>query len=369
MKILITGCEGFIGTNLSLRLSELPKFELLKFSRKDSLLDLEKMINICDAIVHLAGSNRPISSEEFYSVNRNLTEKICDIILKLKRNIPIIYSSSTQVINKNDYGLSKLGGEEALEKLNIENGNSIQIYRLPNIFGKWSKPNYNSVIATFCNNLSQGLPIEIHDKSAKIQLLHVDNLIDEILLDLRTPIKGYSLKKNFDNTYTKTVGEISDLIKSFKETRKSNIIDQVGTGFERLLYSTYLSYLKPEDFSYELKKHTDKRGEFVEVLKTKKSGQFSFFTAYPGVTRGGHYHHLKNEKFIVLQGTAKFRFVSMNENKTHEYIVSSDNPEVVETIPGWAHDITNIGEDKLIVMLWANEIFDNENPDTFFHKL
>lgn len=369
MKVLITGCDGFIGSNLSIRMSELDEFEILKFSSKDSISDLEEMITFCDAVVHLAGSNRPVSNEEFYSVNTSLTEKICDIILRLKLKTPIIYSSSIQVKNKNDYGLSKLGGEKALEKLNIKNGNSIQVYRLPNIFGKWSKPNYNSVIATFCNNISKGLPIEIHDKSATIQLLHIDNLIDEILLDLKTSSKGYSIKRDFNCTYTKTVGEIADLLKSFKKTRNTNIIDQVGTGFARLLYSTYLSYIQPEDFSYELKKHTDDRGDFVEVLKTKKSGQFSFFTAYPGVTRGGHYHNLKNEKFIVLQGTAKFRFKSMKDNSSYDYIVSSDKTEVVETIPGWAHDITNIGVDKLIVMLWANEIFDNENPDTFFHKL
>lgn len=369
MKVLITGCDGFIGSNLSVRMSELDEFEILKFSSKNSISELEEMITFCDVIVHLAGSNRPVSNEEFFNVNTGLTEKICDIISRLKRKTPIIYSSSIQVKNKNDYGLSKLGGEKALEKLNIENGNSIQVYRLPNIFGKWSKPNYNSAIATFCNNISKGIPIEIHDKSAKIQLLHIDNLIDEILLDLKTSSKGYSIKREFSCTYTKTVGEIADLLKSFKETRNTNLIDQVGTGFERLLYSTYLSYIQPKDFSYGLKKHTDDRGDFVEVLKTKKSGQFSFFTAYPGVTRGGHYHNLKNEKFIVLQGTAKFRFKSMKDKSSYEYIVSSDKTEVVETVPGWAHDITNIGEDKLIVMLWANEIFDNENPDTFFHKL
>jgi UDP-2-acetamido-2,6-beta-L-arabino-hexul-4-ose reductase len=236
------------------------------------------------------------------------------------------------------------------------------IYRLPNVFGKWCKPNYNSVVATFCYNISQDLPIQINDSSKVLHLVYVDDVVNGFLELLASDIE--TCIQTIQPEYSITLGQLAEHIRAFKASRTTGITEPVGVGFDRALYSTYVSYFKPEQFSYPLVKHADPRGEFVEMLKTQHAGQFSYFTAHPGITRGGHYHHTKTEKFLVIRGTALFRFRHMISNDRFEQITNGEVPTVIDTVPGWTHNITNIGDSEMIVMLWANEIFDSQKPDT-----
>ena len=363
-KVLITGANGFIGKNLVIRLNELSKFQTITYVRTDSEKDLCDKIKEADIIIHLAGVNRPNSNDQFDLDNIELTQKIVNILISNNIKIPVIFSSTTQAIQDNEYGISKLEAENVLKSLNKKNENPVLIYRLPGVFGKWCKPNYNSVVGTFCYNISKNLPIHINDENKNIDLVHIDDVVDSMIKVTTENQYGVNFI-NIENKYEISVGELASLIRSFKESRDSLITERVGVGLTRALYSTYLSYLSPENFSYPIPSHDDQRGSFVEMLKTKDSGQFSFFTAKPGVTRGGHYHHMKTEKFLVIKGIARFNFLHIYKNETHSLEITGENPVIVETVPGWSHDITNIGSDELIVMLWANEIFDKNKPDTF----
>lgn len=238
---------------------------------------------------------------------------------------------------------------------------------MPNVFGKWCKPNYNSVLATFCHNIAREQPININDPAARLTLVYVDDVIEHFIklmdgVDIPVDAEGFS---TVSPEYTTTVGELAHQIRSFKESRTTQMTERVGTGLLRALYATYVSYLPVESFGYTVPQHGDPRGVFVEMLKTPDCGQFSFFTAHPGITRGGHYHHTKTEKFLVIKGQARFNFRHMGTGEIHTLVSNGGDAEVVETIPGWTHDITNIGTDELIVMLWANEVFDRTRPDTF----
>jgi len=244
----------------------------------------------------------------------------------------------------------------------------VYLYRLPNVFGKWCKPNYNSAVATFCNNIANDLPIQINDPAALIRLVYIDDVLDGFMRLLDERPAGVA-RCEVSPEYSISVGELAAQIGQFKAGRESMVIEAVGTGLTRALYATYLSYLRPETFSYTLPVHADLRGRFVEMLKTRDSGQFSFFTAHPGITRGGHYHHTKNEKFLVIQGRARFGFRHVITGETYEILTDGEMPQVVETVPGWSHDIENIGSNEMIVMLWANEIFDRNHPDTITHKV
>jgi UDP-2-acetamido-2,6-beta-L-arabino-hexul-4-ose reductase len=239
---------------------------------------------------------------------------------------------------------------------------------LPGVFGKWCKPNYNSVVATFCDNIASELPIKINDPTTPLNLVYIDDVVDEFLRALEAMPDGLS-RGEIEPTYTITIGDLAAQIESFKNCRTSLLSERVGVGLTRALYSTYVSYLPNEKFVYELPNHVDPRGSFVEMLKTPDCGQFSFFTAHPGVTRGGHYHHSKTEKFLVIRGSARFGFRHVLSDETYEVFTSGDNPMIVETVPGWAHDITNVGDDLLVVMLWANEIFQRERPDTIAREV
>jgi len=370
MKVLITGANGFVGKNLQVRLTE-EKIEFDTFTRNDT--NLESKVNRCDLIVHLAGVNRPENQSDFFTGNTDLTRSIVRILESKNLKTPIIYSSSIQAEKDNPYGLSKKYAEDSLSDYSNKSGALVYNYRLPNVFGKWCKPNYNSVVATFCHNTINDLPIQINDPRALINLVYIDDVVNEFIAVIKAAIKGENLS-NADNfevkpVYQISVGVLAKQLKLFKESKSSHIIERVGTDLTRALYSTYISYFKPENFSYSLVKHEDPRGMFVEMLKTKDSGQFSFFTAHPGITRGGHYHHSKNEKFLVVKGKARFGFRQIATDECYELFTSGDEPQVVETVPGWSHDITNVGNDEMYVMLWANEIFDPENPDTVYHKV
>jgi len=374
MKVLITGSNGFIAQNLGIRLKELEHFEVINFSKQTPEQDLGKLVTDIDAVVHLAGVNRPPSPEEFIAGNTGLTETLSEALLSSGRAIPVIFSSSTQATLDNAYGNSKLAAELALRNYATQSGAAIYIYRLPNVFGKWCKPNYNSAVATFCHNISKDLPIQINDKNAPLSLVYVDDVVDEFISILKAlgSKDASEITQEFYTIpvqYQTTVGQLAEQLESFKHSRNTLITEPVGTGLTRALYSTYVSYLLPDDFAYQVPKFGDPRGVFVEMLKTKDSGQFSYFTAHPGITRGGHYHHSKTEKFLVIKGQARFGFRHILTDETFSLLTSGDLPTIVETIPGWTHDITNVGDDEMIVMLWANEIFDRDRPDTIASKV
>jgi len=371
VKVLVTGTNGFIAQNLKAHLSERKEIIVLSFNRNNDLSELPALLYDIDLIFHLAGVNRPEYPKEFMMGNVDLTREICNAIIASGRTIPVIYTSSIQASQNNPYGISKLAAEDLLFNLQSSHGNPVHVFRLPNIFGKWCKPNYNSVVATFCYNLVHDLPINIHDSTTPLKLVYVDDVIDRFiqLMDgANRDLDGNDIEI-LHPQYTTTLGELARQLKAFKESRINLVIERVGVGLVRALYSTYVSYLPPNLFSYPVPLHGDARGIFVEMLKTPDCGQFSYFTAHPGITRGGHYHHSKTEKFLVIMGMARFKFRQMFTGEEFELTVNGDIPTIVETIPGWTHDVTNIGDKEMLVMLWTNEIFDRERPDTYAHPL
>lgn len=365
--VLVTGANGFLGKNLSVRLGELPGFSVRSFVRGDEVGRLPELVAECDAVMHLAGENRPPDEAAFAQVNTGLTVALCEAVAQVMtrsgRAIPLLLASTTQVERDNAYGRSKLAAEEAVASLAEHTGSPCVVFRLPGVFGKWCRPNYNSVVATFCHNIARGLPIQINDPAAAVQLVYVDDVVSAFIQALEAPAEGL-VPGVVQPEYRVTLGELAAQIRAFNDCRTSLQTERVGTGFVRALYATYVSYLPNEKFSYEVPQHADPRGVFVEMLKTPDCGQFSFFTAHPGVTRGGHYHHTKTEKFLVVKGEALFRFRHLLTGERVEFRTQGDKPVVVDTIPGWVHDITNVGSDEMVVMLWANENFDRERPDT-----
>lgn len=368
MKVLVTGSNGFIGKNLMVRLGETDGFEAIGFNRDCLLTDLQVFVEQVDAVVHLAGISRPKDVAEFAEGNADLTAHLCNLISATGRQIPLLVSSSAQAEFANPYGESKRAAELACVQLAERHGNPVVIYRLPGVFGKWSRPDYNTVVATFCYNIANDLPIQINDPFAVIKLVYVDDVVDDFIRKLKKPHDGLSWGE-VSPVYETSLGELASQIEAFKNCRGSLVAERVGEGFVRALYATYVSYLTPEAFSYDLPNYIDERGSFVEMLKTKDSGQFSYFTVHPGVTRGGHYHHTKTEKFLVIRGEARFGFRNIITEERYQIDVCGEKPQIVETVPGWTHDITNVGSDEMIVMLWANEIFDRQKPDTIASKV
>ena len=362
-SIVVTGANGFVGKNLILRLSEAGFANIGEITRQTDAQDFARLIGGADVVFHLAGVNRTDDEAEFWQGNRDLVASLCDAVADGGRKPLVVHAGSAKAGEAGPYGESKLAGEQVLEAAAQANGFAAAIYRLPNIFGKWARPNYNSAIATFCHNIARGESITVHDPAAKLTMVYVDDLIDDWLALLADPPQGVT-RPDLSCTYRSTVGEVADIIRGFAQDRESAQIASVGTGLTRALYATYVAALPTDEFTYPLVAHTDPRGTFSEMLKTRTSGQFSFFTAHPGVTRGGHYHHTKTEKFLIVAGEALFRFRHMLTGETHEVRTSAATPQVVETVPGWTHDITNVGEGELVAMLWANEIFDPERPDT-----
>jgi UDP-2-acetamido-2,6-beta-L-arabino-hexul-4-ose reductase len=371
MKVLITGADGFVGKNLRLHLAERKDVQIACFTRTNGVAELPALLEGADFVFHLAGVNRPQDPQEFATGNVDLTQGLCRAVGALAeatgKKVPILYTSSTQAGLDNPYGNSKRGAEEALQVAARDFGIPVHVFRLPNVFGKWCRPNYNSAVATFCHNIARDIPIEVNDSAAAVTLVYVDDVIERFL----QLMNGADAMVNADGfatvmpQYTTTVGELAWQIQSFKDSRNNLMTDRVGTGLVRALYSTYVSYLPPESFAYTVPQHGDARGVFVEMLKTPDAGQFSFFTAHAGITRGGHYHHSKTEKFLVIRGQACFKFRHMQTGETHELVTTGGKAEIVETVPGWTHDITNIGTEEMVVMLWANEVFDRVRPDTF----
>lgn len=363
MNVVVTGAGGFIGRNLCLRMSEVAGMTITAITRDGSGSDLAAALAQADAVVHLAGVNRPREPEEFARGNAELTGQLADLIRETGRAIPVIYASSTQAENPSPYGDSKRAAETHLRVLSRDTGAPLAIYRLPNVFGKWCRPDYNSAVATFCHNVARGLPITVNDPAAALNLVYIDDLMETWLAWLKAPVVTEDFAE-LPVVYRTTVGEVADQIRGFRTMRETLAVGPVGIGLTRALYATYVSALPTNDFAYPLVAHRDPRGAFVEMLRTESSGQFSYFTGLPGITRGGHYHHTKTEKFLVLKGHARFRFRHMETGESYAVETRGGEPVVVETIPGWAHDITNVGDEEMIVMLWANEIFDRARPDT-----
>lgn len=381
MNILVTGAKGFVGKNLVAALNNIKSgkdrtrnIEIAKVLEYDIDTDialLDKYCAECDFVFHLAGVNRPKEQSEFMEGNFGFTSDLLNTLKKHNNRCPVMISSSIQAALENPYGLSKKAGEELLFSYAKETGARALVYRLPNVFGKWCRPNYNSAVATFCNNIANDLPIQVNDRSVNMTLVYIDDVVDEL-------IRALSGEENYDGEYCKvpvehkiTLGEIVDLIYSFKNQPESLVMPEIPLGsFEKKLYSTYLSYLPREKVSFPLKMNIDDRGSFTELLKTEKCGQFSVNISKPGITKGQHWHHTKWEFFIVVSGKGIIQQRKIGTDEVLEFKVSGEKIEAVHMLPGYTHNIINLSEtENLVTVMWANESFDPSRPDTFFEEV
>lgn len=368
IHVLVTGADGFIAKNLIVRLGETPGVKAYPVTRHTGASELAALVETCHVVVHLAGVNRPDDEAQFTTGNVDSTDTLLRL-LEVGGPRPVLFSSSTQAAADNAYGRSKRAAEQRLADYAKRTGAITAAYRLTNVFGKWSRPHYNSAVATFCHRVARGEPLDIHDPLAPLQLLYIDDLVDHLVEDIHAVHAGRQPRLQVAPVYHTTVGALAEELRGFADIPATKDIPRTGTGLTRALYATYLTHLDTAGFSFPLTRHVDARGAFSEMLRTSDSGQFSFFTAGPGITRGGHYHHTKNEKFLVVCGTARYRFRHILTGETYELTTGADESRVVMTIPGWTHDITNIGADEMIVMLWANEAFDRSRPDTITNPL
>lgn len=393
MKILITGAHGFIGQNLTVALAEIrdghdcrpdhvlcqnpAEIKLYLYGRENSLEDLDSFCRDCDFVFHLAGVNRPNTPAEFMPGNAGFLSVLLEALKRHQNLCPVLLSSSVQASCGNPYGESKRAGEQMLLIYAKESGAEALVYRLPNVFGKWCRPNYNSAVATFCHNTANGLPIQIHDPAAPLDLVYIDDVVEEFIQALRGSANrvgdGYCVVQTH---YKTTVGHIADIIQSLPTLRETLEVPKLDDPLTKKLYSTYLSYLPPERFCYDLKMNEDARGSFTECLRTLDRGQLSVNISRPSVTKGQHWHHTKNEKFIVVKGDAliQLRRIGLQPDGTaypiKEFRVSGRHIQVVEMIPGYTHNITNLSEtEELVTLMWVNEPFDPVRPDTFFQEV
>lgn len=371
MRIVVTGADGFLGRNLRVRLAEAGRTDIVAVTRATPPAEIAAALSTAGFVYHLAGVNRPKEEAEFERGNTDLTHSLCDALAATGRKVPVAFTSSVQAERDNPYGRSKRNAEEALRGYGEATGAPVYLFRLPNVFGKWSRPNYNSAVATFCHNLSRGLPITVNDPAAPLTLVHVDDVVEAFLGLLPGTDTAGSVPefRQVAPAYTTTVGAVADLLRGIAAGRPALQVPDAGEGLARALYSTYISFLAPGDFKYPVTRHIDPRGAFVEFLRTPGAGQVSYFTAGPGITRGSHYHHTKTEKFLVVQGKARFGFRSLATGEQYEIVTGAAEAEVVDTAPGWVHDVTNIGADELLVLVWANEQFDPARPDTVSAKV
>ena len=365
MKILITGSNGFIGKNLVQKFNELKNNEIMKIDKENSKEELVNGVLSSDFIFHLAGVNRPKDEKEFFEGNTGLTEDIINILKENNKNTPILITSSIQADLDNAYGKSKKGAEDALLAYGVETGSKIFIYRLPNVFGKWCRPNYNSAVATFCHNIARGEEVFISDQCREMTLVYIDDVVRN-LVNTMNDEKAKSGYITVDIEHKITLGEIVDLINSFKNSRENLMIPNMGSEITKKLYSTYLSYLPEDKFSYPLKMNVDNRGSFTEVLKTADRGQVSINISKPGITKGNHWHNTKNEKFLVVSGNGVIRFRKLGSEEIIEYRVSGEKLEVVDIPVGYTHSIVNEGNSDMVTLMWVNEVFNPEIPDTIW---
>lgn len=366
MTIVVTGANGFIGKNLVADLTAKGEQPIIRVTRETTENQLVQALKQATFVFHLAGVNRPLNENEFMEGNRDFTSKIVATLKQYNANCPVLITSSTQVERDNAYGESKRAGEEIIRRYAEETGAQVYIYRLPNVFGKWGKPNYNSAVATFCYNVGHDLPITVNDRSVKINLVYIDDVITEFEAAMDGKANWVNELCEIPQVHTKQLGEIVDLIYSFKNSREERSIPTMTDPFIKALYSTYLSYLPTDKFSYPLKMNVDHRGSFTEFIRTADRGQVSINVSKPGITKGNHWHHTKNEKFLVVSGHGVIRFRKIDTDEVIEYFVSDKNMEVIDIPVGYTHNIENLGDVDMVTVMWVNEMFNPEQPDTMF---
>lgn len=365
MKILITGANGFIGKNLISNLSLNKNVEIFKYDIDSTEDELDNYTKECDFVYHLAGVNRPIELEEYMNGNYGFTSVLIDKLKKHKNRCPIMISSSIQAELDNEYGKSKKASEDLLFSYAKENDIKVYVFRFPNLFGKWCRPNYNSVIATWCYNISHNIDIQVNDESKKITLCYIDDVCSELIKCLNNEAHKEGKFYYIPTIYEKTLGEIAYIIKEFKFNDRTIMVPSTGDDFIKKLYATYMSYVPLDELVVDLNEHRDERGIFCELVRTKETGQVSVSTTNPKVIRGGHYHNTKMERFIVIKGKAKIEFEHIITHEKIEFLVSSDKLQYVTIPVGYQHSINNIDDDELVLILWANELFDPNVPDTY----
>lgn len=367
MKILVTGAKGFIGKNLIAELRNRNYQDILEYDIDTKEEFIDTYCREADFVFHLAGVNRPKEQNEFMEGNFGFTSVLLDALKHNNNKCPIMLSSSTQAALNNPYGESKKAGEELLFNYSQETGAKVFVYRFPNVFGKWCRPNYNSAIATFCHNITHDLPIQVNDPEVVLDLVYIDDVVNELI----NALEGKANKKDDGYSYVETVhtvklGEVANLINSFSASRDNRSIPDMSNPFEKKLYSTYLSYLPIDKFSYPLKMNVDNRGSFTEIIRTPDRGQVSVNISKPGITKGNHWHNTKNEKFVVVSGKALIQFRKVDSDEVIDYHVSGDKIEVVDIPVGYTHNIINEGDTDLVTIMWVNEAFDPEKPDTYY---
>ena len=366
MRILVTGANGFIGKNLISGLNNRGYQEIYKVTRDTKKEDFERYTKNCDFVFHLAGINRTKEEKEFTEGNVDFISILLGLLEKHNNNAPILMTSSIQAEKDNPYGKSKEAAEELLFKYSKDMETGVFIYRLTNLFGKWGRPDYNSVVATFCHNISRDMDIQINDPDTNLKLSYIDDVVNEFI----NAMNGLGSKDGrfykVPISYNIKIKDLGYLIRSFKDSRNNLFLPDMGDEFTKKLYSTYLSYLPEDSFAYDLKMNVDNRGSFTEFLKTEERGQVSINISKAGIIKGNHWHHTKNEKFLVISGEGIIKFRKIDSDKILEYRVSGEKLEVVDIPTGYTHCIVNIGDVDLVTVMWANEIFDPENPDTYF---
>ena len=399
MKILITGAKGFVGRNLVSQLRNIrdgkarwypigPELEIYEYDLDSDQSDLDLWCRDCDFVFNLAGVNRPQNPEEFMQGNFGFASTLLDTLKKYGNTCPVMLSSSIQAtlqgrFGDSEYGRSKKAGEELFFSYAEETGAKVLVYRFPNLFGKWCRPNYNSAVATFCNNIANDLPITVNDRSVEMELVYIDDLVDEMIGALagrehHCEFDGVETVLTPDGRYCAvpvshhvTLGGIVDLLEQFASQPQSLMMPEIPSGsFAKKLYSTYLSYLPEEKVCFPLKMNVDDRGSFTELLRTEKCGQFSVNVSKPGITKGQHWHHTKWEFFIVVSGKALIQQRQTGSDKIMEFEVSGEKIEAVHMLPGYTHNIINLSEtEPLVTVMWANESFDPGRPDTYFEPV
>lgn len=364
MNVVVTGARGFVGRNLSVALQSCEGVRVTEFDLGDDPHELDAALAQANVVFHLAGVNRPQTEAEFAEGNARFTEQVCESLARSSSRAKVVLTSSIQVELENAYGKSKLAAETALRNYAEATGAPAVVYRLRNLFGKWCKPNYNSVTATFCHNIAHELPISISDRSRVLSLTYVDDVIASFLAELTPPSEsGFRFAPDLPATDI-SLGELADLVLSFREHRQTLRVPDFTSRFVRALYATYLSYLEPPDFAYALTKRSDPRGSLAEFVKQPSFGQIFVSRTKPGITRGNHFHHLKTEKFLVVEGQAVVRFRHVQGNEVQEFPVDGDEYRVIDIPPGYTHSIENVGQGTLVTLFWASEIFDPSAPDT-----
>lgn len=382
MDILVTGANGFVGRNLVSQLENIAsgkarnyaiageELHVLCYDVDSDPAALEEYCRRADFVFNLAGVNRPEDPSEFMKGNFGFASVLLDTLKKCGNSCPVMISSSTQAALDNPYGESKRAGEELLFEYGRETGAKVLVYRFPNVFGKWCRPNYNSAVATFCHNIAHGLPIRVNDPSVVMHLVYIDDVVDELVAALSGEEHRAGAFCEVPVVHEITLGGIVDLLYSFRDMQQDLEVPDLGDAFTKKLYSTYLSYLPKEKFCYPLKMNVDNRGSFTEIIRTPDRGQFSVNISKPGITKGEHWHHTKNEKFVVVSGHGLVQLRKIGTDEVINFEVSGEKMEVVEMIPGYTHNIINLSDtEDLVTVMWANEAFNLERPDTYFEPV